>query len=79
MGPRQWSPSVRRAKCLMQKSVKVEWEAHEQADRMSSFSMLPTKTCEATSPGIVLGQHLPLPCLVDIVDQFYDPTRDPVL
>ena len=42
--------------------MKVEWDAHELADRMSSK-----------------GQHVPLYCLVDMVDQLSDSPRECVL
>ena len=53
MGLRWWSPFVRRVISLKWKSMEVEWEAHEQADRMSCISTLPLKAREATSVNLV--------------------------
>ena len=61
--------------------MKVEWDAHKQADRMSSMSTLPLKAREANKvrSSIGKGRHLPFCCLVDMVDQLPDPSLECVL
>ena len=65
------------------KSLKVEWDACEQADRMSSMSTAPEsqrshQTMEFMGSSIGKGQHLPLCCLIDLVDQLPDPPRESI-
>ena len=59
--------------------MKVEWDAHEQFDRIFSMSTLPLKAREAAKVqtswvlASARGSISPLCCLVDMGDQLPDP------